>query len=248
MRTTGGEKNGLTGGATHSPAIWIYRPDDRREEVDVEVELDFRGNGFMTSSIPNYNGRWRIHIDPKLPYNKYSSTYVDDAWVPYLDYDGFRDGTFQTTHGWFVENDSAKLVEWHRATLNEYGFNETEIDDINVSYVRMLLDRQYKDTYFAIYPQNKTIVDASVSLKVTPKPDSVSRLWLYFVPVKARSALLSPPGIEKVKRKGYAVIELAYLTDREIPKVISDKSPEGERFLSHAGAPLLNGALRNHLK
>jgi hypothetical protein len=55
MKTTGGEKNGLTGGTTGSPAIWIY--PEGKTEVDIEVELEFKGGGFMTTSTPEYNGR-----------------------------------------------------------------------------------------------------------------------------------------------------------------------------------------------
>lgn len=236
MRTTGGEKNGLTGGTTGSPAIWIY-PRDRAKEVDVEVDLTFHGVGFMTSSRPNYNEVWRIHIDPKVHFNRFSSTFVDDEWVPYLDYDGFRDGNFQTERGWAVENDKDKLVLWHRTMLAEYGLTETEIDDITYSYVRMLLDRRYKQRYFLVYPQDQAIIDASVSLRVTPKPDSVSRLWLYFVPVDSVPKALDPPPVRRLTRGDYAVIECAYLTDREIPKEVADRSPaKGNRLLSHRGA------------
>jgi hypothetical protein len=238
MKTTGGEKNGLTGGTQGSPAIWIY-PRDRTQEVDVEVALRFNGVGFMTSSTPDYNELWRIHIDPKVPFNRYSSTFVDDAWVPFLDYDGFRDGRFQTDKGWSVENDKDKLILWHRTILAEYGFTETEIDDINYSYVRMLLNRRYKERHFLVYPQDASIVDASVSLQVTPKPDSVSRLWLYFVPVDEVPKNLDPPSIRRVRRDGYAVIECAYLTDREIPKDVTCKpSAKGNRLLGHAAATL----------
>jgi hypothetical protein len=138
MRTTGGEKNGLTGGTFGSPAIWIY-PESKTTEVDVEVELEFQGGGFMTSSTPEYNGVWRIHVDPKVAFNQYSSTFVDDIWRPFLDYDGFRAGNFQKERGWCVPNQKDSFVLWHRKILAEYGLNETEIEDITYSYVRMLL-------------------------------------------------------------------------------------------------------------
>lgn len=235
MKTTGGEKNGLKGGTDGSPAIWIY--PQGTEEIDVEVELTFHAAGFMTSSTPSYNGLWRVHIDPKIPYRQYSSTYLDDAWVSFLDYDGFREGSYQTSAGWCVKNEKDAFVRWHRQILAEYGFTETEVDDVVYTYVRMLLDRQYPEKYFLVYPQDKSIVDGSVSLKVTPQPDSVSRLWLYFVPTDEKPKALSAPPIERVKRSAYAVVELAYLTDREIPKDIKHtKAQPGHRLLGRVGA------------
>jgi hypothetical protein len=194
-----------------SPAIWLYP----KEEIDVEVRLQFHGTGFMTSSIPSYNDTWRIHVDPKPPFNRYSSTYVDDPWVPYLDYDGFRDGEFQRAAGWCIHQKD--LLNWQRSHLKEIGFTDAEIDDVNYSYGRMLLERQYKEEFFAIYPQDAAIVDTSVSLTVFPRPDSIYRLWLYFVPMTARAVDLRVPHVKKVERHGFSVIELAYLTDREIP-------------------------------
>ena len=81
----------------------------------------------------------------------------------------------------------------------------------------MLLERQYQEEFFAIYPQEATIVDTSVSLTVVPQPDSIYRLWLYFVPMAAKAVDLKVPHMKKITREGFSVIELAYLTDREIP-------------------------------
>jgi hypothetical protein len=194
----------------HCPAIWLY-PE---RELDVEIKLSFSGRGFMTTSAPAYNDRWRIHVDPTQPFNKYSSTYVDDPWVPHLDYDGFREGTFQTSAGWCIEQQS--LFAWQRSQLKEIGFLDSEIDEANIDYARMLLNRRYPEPYFAIYPQVTSIVEASVALEITPRADTTYRLWLYFVPVEKRLELRTPE-VPRIERKGFTLIELAYLTDREIP-------------------------------
>lgn len=195
---------------SHCPAIWLYPPDER----DVVLSLTFRGDGFMTTSAPAYNDRWRIHVDPSQPFNRYSSTFVDDAWVPHLDYDGFRDGKFQTAEGWCIEQ--SELLDWQRSTLREIGFLPAEIDEANIDYGRMLLSRKYKQKYFAVYPQVGELVDESVALDVQPRPDTVYRLWLYFVPV-TNKIHLAAPRVPRIERKGFTVVELAYLSDREIP-------------------------------
>jgi hypothetical protein len=56
-----------------------------------------------------------------------------------------------------------------------------------------------------------------VALEVTPAPETVQRLWLYFVPSSTKVDLPTPR-VSRVERVGFTVVELAYLTDREIPR------------------------------
>jgi hypothetical protein len=194
-----------------APAIWIY-PSKSGEFV---VKLTFKGAGFMTTASPDYNDAWRVHVDADAPFYRYSSLFGDKTKGAFLDYDGFRAGDFQTESGWCVAQKD--LFEWQRTYLRELGFLESEVDDANYTYGRRLLERRYKEPLFAIYPQPTAIVDTSVGLEVTPTPDSTYRLWLYFVPVAAPPENLKTPKLDKVSRKGLTVVELAYLTDREIP-------------------------------
>jgi hypothetical protein len=195
-----------------SPAIWIYA----EKPQDITLTLSFGGAGFMTDSTPNYNQAWRIHVDPKPPFYRHSPLFGQHRnSYAYLDYDGFRDGQFQKEHGWCVAQD--KLLGWQRTHLREIGFLESEIDDVNYTYGRMLLERRYRAPLFAIYPQEGAIVNSSVSLGISPSPESLYRLWLYFVPVHAAPDGLKVPHLPKVIRRGLTVVELAYLTDREIP-------------------------------
>jgi hypothetical protein len=195
-----------------SPAIWIYTDKPQ----DFVVRLAFSGDGFMTQSTPDYNDGWRIHVDPSAPFYKYSLLYGDKTPAAFLDYDGFRGGDFQKEHGWCIEQKD--LLSWQRTHLKEIGFTESEIDDVNFTYGRRLLERRYKDPLFAVYPQPTEIVNTSVALDMSPRAQSTYRLWLYFVPVKVPPPGLKPPRVPKVTRSGLSVIELAYLTDREIPK------------------------------
>lgn len=204
------------GGYYHSPAIWLY-PE---AETDVEVTLQFHGGGFMYMSTPPYNDRWRIHVDPSMPFNKYSPTYEDSSAYAFLDYDGFRAGSFQRNQGWCIAQ--RDLLSWQREVLPGFGFTEAEIDDANYGYGRLILDRQYPQRFLAVYPQQQEIVDTSVSLQVQPEPDTMYRLWLYFVPVDEPISLLEP-SIPSIQRTGFTVVELAFLTDLEIPKSLPEK-------------------------
>jgi hypothetical protein len=142
----------------------------------------------------------------------------------HLDYDGFRDGEFQIADGWQVSQQD--LLHWHHDILHELGFQEHEIDDVNYSYGRMILERKYPEKYLAIYPQETAIVDLSVSLEVDPQPDFVYRLWLYFIPTD-QLLKLPAPRLRPVERRGFSVIELGYLTNREIPESLKSRVSGG---------------------
>jgi hypothetical protein len=213
-----------TKGRKGSPAIWIYpdRDNSATSVLDVTVKLKFHHDGFMTESTPSYNEGWNIEVDPQIPYNRYVSRFGDDqSFYPFLDYDGFRGGEFQKKVGWCIKKET--LLEWQQQTLSKLGFSNSEIADVNYTYGRMLLDRLYKDRYFAVYPQDTTIVDSSVGLDVSPRPETKYRLWLYFRPVPNEVAL-PEPALQPVVRKGLTVLELAYLTDRELPRSAKEQA------------------------
>jgi hypothetical protein len=155
-----------------------------------------------------------IRVDPSRPFFKYTEQFGELGEYTFLDYDGFREGDFQTSAGWYVPK--ANFLAWQRQTLGELGFLENEIDDVNSSYGRGLLEAGYPQSHFAVYPQQGSTLDASVSLTVTPKPDYVYRLWLYIVPTN-HSPSLTPPNLPPIVRRGFTVIELGDLTDQDIP-------------------------------
>lgn len=107
------------------------------------------------------------------------------------------------------------LLRWQRAQLAELGFRENEIDDVNYSYGRLLLMRGYKERFFLVYPQVKSVIDDSVELRIEPPADSVYRLWLYFVPSDDPPAM-TEPRLASVIRSGFTAVELGFLTDSEI--------------------------------
>jgi hypothetical protein len=195
---------------SNAPAIWLY-PE---HECDVVVRLAFHSEGFMTTSRPNYNSCWHIHVDPSAPFDWRTKTYFGDGpRYPFLDYDGFREGDFQRESGWLVPKD--RLMAWQREHLSKLGYTEAEIDDVNYSYGRLLLEQRYEEKYFVVYPQAQMTVDRSVTLHISPSPDTLHRMWLYFVPTDAPPPLKEPV-LVPIKRTGFTVVELGVLTDFEL--------------------------------
>ncbi len=197
--------------SAHAPAIYLYP----KAETNVEVRLTFCGSGFMTYSAPPYNDSWRVMVDPEERFAEIAERYNSGDRFGFLDYDGYRHGTFQTREGWVVARQD--LLSWQRRTLSDIGFTDEEIDDANYFYGRLLLGREYSEPYFLVFPQPSEIVNSSVALTVTPSPDYIYRLWMYFVPA-AEYTDLPQPVVSPCVRHGFSVIELGYLTDREVPE------------------------------
>jgi hypothetical protein len=209
------------------PAIWLY-PE---AECDVEVALTFRGNGFMTVSTPPYQDKWRIHVDPSVPFAKYRERYGFQSRHEFLDYDGIREGPYQTTHGWCI--DQANFVNWLVKELASLGFNDAETGSVAYYYGRTFLDHRHPEKYLLIYPQETSIVDQSVVLSVTPTPRSVYRIWFY-LQLSGQKRSLETPYLQKVERDGFVVTEVGFLTQRDLPSLFASKS---ENALLHGVLP-----------
>lgn len=194
------------------PAIWLY-PE---VECDVDVSLTFHGGGFLIVSTPPYQDKWRIHVDPSIPFARYKERYGFQSYFEFLDYDGIREGPYQFSQGWCVPQN--EFMSWLQENLLKLGFTDNEIGSVVYYYGRMLMDNKYPGKYLYIWPQNSQIVDKSVSLTISPTPDSVYRIWFYlqFSDTPKQPEI---PNLDLVVRKGFTVTEVGFLTRRDIPSL-----------------------------
>lgn len=193
-----------------TPAIYLYPA----ERLAVQVKLIMRGQSVMTNSLPAYQDGWRVFVDPSRPYNRITSQYApvfDNKPYGYLDYHAIRDGDWQEKEGWVVS--SKDLREFLRRELTAIGCNETEVEDYIMVVPRTMEEKYMRDMKYVIYPQFGEIVDDSVALEVTPTPDAVYRLWLYFKEAPTKGAKPRPPKLPKIRRDGFHVVELGIVED-----------------------------------
>ena len=214
---SGGADRG--GGDAHHaiPAIWLY-PET---SCDVEVELSFQGRGFMTDSIPSYNGKWMIAVDTSARYLRYKKQYGSPSEYTFLDYDGFREGPFQRNQGHCISVHDFR--NWLSQDLSERGFLENEISDTDYYFGRLLRDKWRTTPNICVYPQEEDIINQSVSMRVVPRPHCVSRLWYWLRPVKEQISIPEPPKT-RMKRRGVSVVELGFLSDANIPTILAKKA------------------------
>lgn len=105
-----------------------------------------------------------------------------------------------TKGGFCVKTDSLK--EFFTEKLSYMGLNEKEIADFNEFWIPLLSEKPYAFIYF--YDQDR--IDREAPLTVSPKPDTVIRVYfdhkLLDEPVETK-----PQKLKEGKRKGFTVVE-----------------------------------------
>lgn len=210
------------GRETGVPAIFVRT----QSNITFKFSLEFSGEGVMTFSLPPYNDGWHIDVDPEVTYNRHVEKYGKKNGYPFLDYDGLRDGDFQTQTGWCIRVE--EFVLHQKKTLEKLGFKEAEIEDAVYWYGRSVVDKNLSEPFLNIFPQVKEIVDSSVSLKVEPNVENIYRIWFYIVPT-SEQATLQETELESIKDTEDAIVEVGYLTDAEIPEGFRRKLLVGMR-------------------
>jgi hypothetical protein len=143
------------------PAIYIY-PD---RDGYFEVKLIFNNGTVLTNSIPEYGAGWNVFVE--------QSGRIDQSY-DYLFYEAAAGGVPALANGWCLRRNelAAKL----RVLLTQIGLNAKEAAD----FVKYWLDYLTEYGRYRIYPQFNAALDEMVELEVSPEPDAMLRVWLYF--------------------------------------------------------------------
>ena len=179
---------------TEKPVIYLY-PE---EETDVKVSLDYDGD--LTCTYPEYGSGWNVTAFPggKI-YDADTERYYD-----YLFWEGTR--SFYSyefrNYACVAREDTVEFLESY---LEASGLNDSEIDD----FISYWLPRLQASPYNLISFPNEEYNEWA-KLDVSPKPDTVIRVYIVFTPVAesvevpASDALTMPSGTE---RRGFTVVE-----------------------------------------
>ncbi len=172
------------------PVIYLY-PE---KTTDVSVKLYPQG-GF-TVTEPAYDGGWNVRATPKgeLTNLKDGKTY------PYLFWEG-RGGLYETPKQGFVvaqKDVYAFLVE----KLSALGLNAQERADFIEFWEPRMTGSPW---YFVTFMGNRTM-DALAPLEISPKPDTVIRVLMDFLPLE-KPIPVEGFRIQTPKRDGFTVVE-----------------------------------------
>jgi len=196
ITSSGGSIGDNMGSMDCKPALYLYPP--YKEPIHVELSV----NGELTYTNPIYPaGGWEVIADS-------NGKIIDNSSIfDYLYYEAkipdqfFADITAQNT-GYTVAY--TNLNSFFKDTLPKLGLNTSETNEFSVYWLKALPYSQYYRV--SILPQK--LIDTFAPLTITPKPDTILRVTLYFQPLDHYIQLV-PPQIVTVQRNGFTVVEWA---------------------------------------
>lgn len=180
------------GGAERAkPVIYLY--PKKTQDIKVVVKPE----GGVTESIPEMGKAWNVTATPEgvITDKKTKEVY------PYLFWESKDNGSeIDMSEGFVVE--TKKLQAFFEEKLAILGLNEKEIADFTEYWVPELQGKKY--VFINFYSQQR--IDEEAPLTVTPKPDSVIRVYFDHKKldkkITTKEQVLTP-----VKRTGFAVVE-----------------------------------------
>ncbi len=171
------------------PVIYLYPS----EITDVSVKLDF--NGELTCTYPDYGSGWNVTAEPDgTLINK-----ADGREYSYLFWEGEGTAYWDLSKGFIVAGDDTP--QFLQKKLKYMGLNSKEINDFIVYW----LPRMNKNKYNLITFQT-TAYEQSARLNITPKPDSLLRIFMVYKPL-TKPINIVPQELKTFTREGFTVIE-----------------------------------------
>lgn len=174
------------------PVIYLYPEDET--EINVKIITDQKTQ--LSTTYPKYseNEGWTVTAKPDSTlYDKNGREYS------YLFWDAYSSIKWDMSEGFVVKGEDT--VEFLQDKLEYLGLTPKEYNDFIVYWLPMM----EKNRYNLISFQTEDY-DNSFKLEITPKPDSIQRVFMTF---KALDEYIDVPeqSLKPFKRHGYSVIE-----------------------------------------
>ena len=172
------------------PVIYLYPQQDATE---IMVKLDY--NGTLTTLDPAFN----IENGWSVVANTDGQITLEDKTYSYLFWEGNPGNQYDFYSGFCVKgSDTEAFLKDELAYL---GLNESEASAFISYWLPMMKDNTYNVISFqeGAYTNN-------AKLDVTPKPDSVIRVFMAWYPSEKEVKIL-PQDISGASRSGFSVVE-----------------------------------------
>lgn len=171
------------------PVIYLYPTQTEQ----VNVKLDFAGS--LTCTYPQYSANgWNVtaHPDGTL-------TGSDGKQYSYLYWEGAGGVQPDFSSGFVIKgSDTAAFLQ---EKLSALGLTPREYNEFIVYWLPKMQD----NTYNLISFQGSSYTNAA-KLTVTPKPDSILRVYMAYKPLKA-AVSVPEQTLPSFERKGFTVVE-----------------------------------------
>ncbi len=173
------------------PVIYLYPEED----TDVHVELELTEAELFTT-YPKYNNGWDITASP----DGSLLNRADGTHHKYLFWDAVNCHTrFDFSKGFCVTG--CDTESFLREKLTYMGLAEEEMNEFIVYWLPLMEHNKYNLISF----QGDAYTD-SAKLNIMPKPDSMLRIFMAYVPLEEAVDIL-PQQLEIFERKGFTVVE-----------------------------------------
>ena len=174
----------------NKPVIYLYPT----EPIDISVRLSIKDSKF-SALYPRFNGKntWNVHAKPN------GEISIKDKKYPYLFWESHSYVNQETNEGFVVKDEDAeKFLE---EKLEILGLNEKEKTDFITYWLPVLLRNKLSICTFQTEKFFKNF-----ELDITPKPDSLIRIFLTIKKIDA-PINIKEQKLKSVERKGFTVIE-----------------------------------------
>lgn len=173
------------------PVIYLYPP----KETDAKVFVGLKGP--MTKSEPAHGSTgWSVVARP----DGYVVNKPDGKIYPNLYWEGFGVNYEIPKNGFVVEG--AKVDAWLAETLGQIGFTERENAEFREFWTPRLPSSGW--VFITFVPQ--FYFDRDAPLRITPKPDAVTRIFMEWKPLNT-PVTVQPLQLPKIIRRGFTVVE-----------------------------------------
>ena len=172
------------------PIIYLYP----KEKMDIDVKLGHIEN--VTTIYPKYNDGWRVTAYP-------DGTLInrDNGRMLYsLYWEGKGYNLNNVNEGFVIKGEDT--VNFLEEKLELLGLNEREAEEFIIYWLPLMEHNNYNYIRFA----TKNEIDSYMPLIVNPKPDTVIRILMEFLPLNKKISVKEQK-LEKVERKGFTVVE-----------------------------------------
>ena len=173
------------------PIIYIYPKDE--QVVSVKLEK----SDLITCSYPKYNDGWEVYAKPNGDLidletgNKLYSLYWEGRNFEIPNY----------KEGFIVKGeDSSTFLE---EKLEVLGLNYKEKEEFIIYWLPKLEKNRYNFIKFV----SKEDIDKQMPLEVSPKPDTIIRVYMQFKGLTKPMKNVKEQNLEKIERKGFVVVE-----------------------------------------
>lgn len=159
------------------------------------MSVEFEVPQYLKESIPTYESGWNVEAKP-------DGTLIDEQGntYDYLFYEFYTDKMYYQTEKGFTLP-AEERIETFTEILDAYGFTEEEKED----FIEFWSTELESDIDYVMYPQYTETADIAYPIKVTPKPDTLIRLWFVFKEDKGKGYIEEE--IVPFERKGKTMFE-----------------------------------------